>query len=226
MVMKQNAATYRANRATGLWAVTICLVCFGLWGCDPTSPPASEPEPAAKAAAAKPEAAENVVAVARAFPASYYAGGHELQTTYAAMEGKPAPKVKLVEWMNGEVTEADREGKIVVIDIWATWCAPCITQIPHNNAIASKYADRGVLVIGICSSRSGQEKMAMVAETYGIDYPIAKDIDAEAVAAWSVVLWPTYAVIDRSGNVAALGLMPDAIEKVIDSLLEAEAAAE
>src|SRR5258706_12439911 len=68
----------------------------------------------------------------------------ELYERAMAMLDKPAPKLTLTEWEGTAVNAQAMKGKIVLIDFWATWCGPCIAQIPHANAIAKKYADQGV----------------------------------------------------------------------------------
>ncbi|NBC10132.1 MAG: redoxin domain-containing protein [Planctomycetes bacterium] len=162
----------------------------------------------------------------REFPNDWYWGKAEQQAKHAAMEGKPAPELVLSDWKNGEVTAEDMDGKIVVVDFWATWCGPCLAAVPHNNEIAEKYAEEGVIVIGVCGSSSGQEKMEATAEKHNMQYPIAKDATQQSAENWSVMWWPTYGVIDRSGKLRALGLKPHSVDKVIDKLLEAEADAE
>jgi thiol-disulfide isomerase/thioredoxin len=143
-----------------------------------------------------------------------------------ALVGKPAPPLKLTDWVNGEVTEADMKGKVVVVDVWATWCGPCIASIPHNNEIMEKYKDKGVLVVGVCSSKNGQDKMADVAKDKGMKYPTGKDSQLQAQNDWNVMFYPTYAVVDRSGKVRAIGLTPDGVEKVVEKLVEEKATAD
>ncbi|HJN90139.1 MAG TPA: TlpA disulfide reductase family protein, partial [Verrucomicrobiota bacterium] len=64
------------------------------------------------------------------------------RATVTGLHGKPAPKLALSQWLNTKGGKApDTEGKIVVLDFWATWCGPCIASIPKTNKLRRKYAD-------------------------------------------------------------------------------------
>lgn len=139
--------------------------------------------------------------------------------------GKPAPAITLTGWMNGEVTPADMKGKVVVVDIWATWCGPCIRSIPHNNELVEKFGEKGLVLIGVCSSGNGQEKMEQVAQEKGIKYPVGKDASLKVEKDWKVGFYPTYAVIDRNGKVRAIGLTPKGVDTVVEKLLAESASA-
>jgi len=77
------------------------------------------------------------------------------------------------------------------------------------------------MIIGVCGSGSGQEKMEQVAEDLDIQYPIAKDYTLESAQDWRVMWWPTYGVIDRHGKLRALGLIKkEGIEQVVKTLLK------
>jgi thiol-disulfide isomerase/thioredoxin len=134
-----------------------------------------------------------------------------------AMLKKPAPALDLSEWHGNAVAGAGLKGKIVLIDFWATWCGPCLAQIPHANAMAKKYADKGVVVFGACCSR-GADRMANTATDRKMEYPTGKLNDKDT-AAWHIAFWPTYAIIDREGKLRAIGLEPEYVEKVLDELL-------
>lgn len=154
------------------------------------------------------------------YPRDWFWGNDEQRVTHDAMIGQPAPEIKLTDWINGEVTAESMKGKIVVVDIWATWCGPCIRSIPHNNEVMEHYAKDGVIVVGVCGSNSGQERLQEVAEEHGIKFPVGKDSTFEVAEAWNTMWWPTYAVVDRNNIVRAVGLKPSHVEEVIDSILE------
>jgi cytochrome c biogenesis protein CcmG/thiol:disulfide interchange protein DsbE len=147
-----------------------------------------------------------------------YWGKEDTWKEHSQLLGKPMPKLELSNWINSEVKPADMKGKIIVVDYWATWCGQCIASIPHNNKVAKHYADKGVLVIGACGG-GGEEKLEATAKQHGIEYPAAK-VSEKSTEAWHVQWWPTYAVVDRNGNIRAIGIKPDYVEQVVDALLK------
>lgn len=149
-----------------------------------------------------------------------YWGKEDTWAIHGKMLGKPMPKLQLTDWVDekNKLSADDMKGKIVVVDYWATWCGPCIASIPHNNEVAKEYADKGVVLVGACGG-GGEEKMGDVAKKHDIQYPVAK-VSAESTKAWNVKWWPTYAVVDRKGNIRAIGIKPAFVDKVVDALLE------
>ena len=135
------------------------------------------------------------------------------------MIGKPMPPLDLTEWYGDELKPKDYQGKILVIDFWATWCRPCIMAMAHNKELAEKYKDKGVVFLGVCTSSRGQERMAKVAEAQKLNYPQGRDPHLKSEAAWHVMWYPTYAIVDAKGIVRGQGLMPQFIEQAIDQLL-------
>jgi thiol-disulfide isomerase/thioredoxin len=138
---------------------------------------------------------------------------------HAALEGKPMPAIQVADWMNGQVTPADMKGKVVLVDFYATWCGPCMASIPHNNELLKKYKDQGLVIVGVCTNKRGQEDMEATVNERGIEYPTAKDPQLLSQAAWHVHYYPTYAVVDRKGIVRIIGLQPDYVETVVQKLL-------
>ncbi len=142
------------------------------------------------------------------------------------MVGKPAPELSLTDFRNvedGSFTNESFKGKITIVDIWATWCGPCIAAIPKNNKLYEDYKDQGVVVLGVTTS-SGQENLDKLLEEHPISYPLAKDPDTKTLEAWKASFFPTYYVVDRDGIVRGVALTPDSLEDVVKMLLEEDAA--
>ncbi len=141
------------------------------------------------------------------------------RTPHAALEGKPMPPLDLTGWVNGQVKPEDMKGKVVIVDFYATWCGPCMAAIPHNNELLKKYKDKGLVIVGVCTNKRGQEKMDQTVKERGIEYPTARDSKLKSQEAWAVHYYPTYAVVDRKGIVRIIGLQPEHVEAVVKKLL-------
>jgi thiol-disulfide isomerase/thioredoxin len=63
--------------------------------------------------------------------------------------GKPAPPISARDVDGKPVSLAELEGKVILIDFWATWCPPCVAAIPVLDAMAQKYRDRGFVILGV-----------------------------------------------------------------------------
>jgi thiol-disulfide isomerase/thioredoxin len=143
----------------------------------------------------------------------------QARATQSALEGKPMPSLDLAGWVNGQVKPAEMKGKVVVVDFYATWCGPCMAAIPHNNELLKKYKDKGLVIVGVCTSKRGQDKMEQTVKDRGITYPTARDPELASEKAWHVHYYPTYAIVDRKGTVRIIGLKPNYVEEVVSKLL-------
>lgn len=129
-----------------------------------------------------------------------------------------------------ELPFADLAGDILVVDFWGTWCAPCITEIPHYNALHADYADKGVRLIGIThESGTADEVLAWMASDpkYHMDYPLVMSNDALFEAFGPVYGFPTTLLIDPEGTIVKrwIGASPNKSEQLrelLDGMLAGE----
>ena len=91
---------------------------------------------------------------------------------------------------------------------------------PYNNALAEKYADQDVVVIGVCAAR-GSEKLEATVTKYDIQYPVAID-NGTTVKAYRVNGYPDYHIIDRSGKVIIADCKNKSVAAAIEMLLAEE----
>ena len=158
-----------------------------------------------------------VLAAAALAPLSKPAGAQTLKV------GSPAPALSVRTWVKGAPLERLEQGKMYVIEFWATWCGPCKVEIPHFVEFQRKYKDRGFTVIGL-SVDDTLEQLKPFAEQYQMNYPVLLGIGNEAIQEAYGPIWglPTAFVISRDGKICKkhMGLKTKAeFEKDILALL-------
>ncbi|HEX7072000.1 MAG TPA: TlpA disulfide reductase family protein [Rhodothermales bacterium] len=121
----------------------------------------------------------------------------------------PAPDFSLKTLEGAQFALADHRGEVVLLNFWATWCGPCIVEIPDLQELHETYADSGLTVVGV-SVEEGEEDLVrdFVAEM-AMTYPVIVDIEM-ADTYGGVYGLPTTFVIDKNGQIVerVIGLFP------------------
>jgi len=133
--------------------------------------------------------------------------------------GFPAPDFTVKDADGGDLSLSSLQGKIVVLDFWASWCGPCRDELPHVEQVAKDYADRGVVVIGIDRDRN-EGAFTGAVSYFGLTYRQVFDgADGEVSSLYRVSGIPMSYLIDREGIIRGKSLRGDDLKKGIDQLL-------
>jgi len=132
--------------------------------------------------------------------------------------GLPLPPLEVDGWINTEkpLTAADLQGKIVLVDYWATWCGPCMRSMPEIIRFNKQHQELGVKVVGFTSENGPavQHVKNYVESKDGIDWPIAYGAGL-VYQKMGIEGIPTYVLYDRTGTSVWGGHTLDGIEQYV-----------
>jgi cytochrome c biogenesis protein CcmG/thiol:disulfide interchange protein DsbE len=121
--------------------------------------------------------------------------------TLAAMHGSPAPELHLTDWINTDGVSLEQlHGNVVLLDFWGVWCGPCRALTPQLVQLHERYADDGLVIVGIHTANAAERAPAYVRE-HGVPYAIGFDMEGTTREAYKVDGYPDLYLVDRSGRI-------------------------
>jgi thiol-disulfide isomerase/thioredoxin len=141
-----------------------------------------------------------------------------------SFKGKPAPAFSLVNAQGKKVSLADYKGRPVLVNFWATWCAPCKLEMPWFEEFRGKYKDQGFEVLGIAEDDATKDEIVKTALKAGVSYPILLTDNKVANLYGGIDQLPTSFYVDKTGTVLeeTIGLAPkDEVEANIKKIIGA-----
>ena len=152
---------------------------------------------------------------------------HEIiAQVFASSVGGMAPDFSLLNLENKQVHLSDFKGKYVLLDFWATWCNPCIKEIPNLVNIKEEFKDKPFEIISICidkNSKSSVKSWQRIIEKFnGYSWVQLYDTEGkETRRKYNIQHFPTLLLIDPSGEIVEAGnhLRGENISRVIKGYL-------
>lgn len=122
---------------------------------------------------------------------------------YAGQTSGPAPDFTLKSNAGENLRLAEQRGNVVMLNFWASWCAPCRQEMPHLNALNIRYESLGLKLYGInVDENQGDAKKAIA--DLKVAFPVLFDSANQVAELFKVDAMPTTIIIDRDGNVRHL----------------------
>jgi thiol-disulfide isomerase/thioredoxin len=128
------------------------------------------------------------------------------------------------EDLQGRVWDYERmQGQVVLIDFWATWCGPCIDELPYLKTAYQRHADDGFEIVGVSLDGPDRDAFRDWLDEHDVTWPQiheGKQFDSRLAREFGVTSIPSSLLIDRSGEVVATNLrgprLVQAVERAVD----------
>jgi peroxiredoxin len=114
----------------------------------------------------------------------------------------------IIQDLNGKaVSLEDYRGKIVFLNFWATWCPPCLLEMPSMEKLHTQFKNKDFAILAI-DLQEDPDKVRSFKERFQLNFPILLDADASVAAAYGIISIPTTYLVDRNGYLVGGALGP------------------
>ena len=117
--------------------------------------------------------------------------------------GMQAPDFTLRN-LNGNLERlSEFKDKVIILNFWATWCAPCLEEMPAFEKLYRRYRSQGLTVIAVSLDKGDTSKVAKFVDEHSLTFPVLLDLDGIAERIYPSFTIPFTYVIDKKGRIAA-----------------------
>lgn len=114
-------------------------------------------------------------------------------------KGLPAPALQAKDLAGRRWDLAALQGRAVLVNFWATWCPPCLAELPSMQALADQHGPDRLVVLCV-NVRESAAKVARFVQTTGLRLPVLLDADGAITQAWNVNVFPTSVLVGADGQ--------------------------
>ncbi len=136
------------------------------------------------------------------FAATLAASVHPLSAAeLKRWEGKPAaPPIDLLNVDGTPFSLQQLRGKVVLVNFWATWCEPCITEMPSLQQLREQLMASGFEVLAV-NYQEGPARINSFVQKMNLTLPVVRDTDGSVARNWGARIFPASYLVDRAGNI-------------------------
>lgn len=137
--------------------------------------------------------------------------------------GDKAPTISITSWIKNVPENKDLQGKFIVLDFWATWCAPCLETVPHMNKLVEKNKARQNLVF-LAITDENKEKVDQILQRvpYTFSAAVVNDVTRRALDGFQIKEIPTCVIIDDNRRIQWIGHPSNLNNEIIEKILNRE----
>jgi peroxiredoxin len=157
------------------------------------------------------------VIVAAIVFAVYFRGTTAPPSGPAALAGQQAPSFTVPQLGGGSSELAAHRGRVLVMNLWATWCPPCRAEMPDLQRLYESYKNKNVDVLGVDQGESAA-RVGAFAKSLGIHYPILLDQDQQYGRVYAALGLPTTIIVDPQGVVTRAFDGPLSYSQMVDAI--------
>ena len=117
--------------------------------------------------------------------------------------GFKAPAFTARNLRGQRVQLADHMGKVVILNLWATWCGPCRVEMPGMENLYRRYRAQGLEILAVSLDKGSSDKVKTFADEYRLSFPVWLDSDRQVESRYHTLTIPTTFVIDKQGMIVA-----------------------
>lgn len=148
------------------------------------------------------------------------------ERTLRAYTGNPSPPVLQLKNLQGNNVDLNNfRGKVVLVNFWASWCPPCVHEMPSMQRLSDRLSGKPFKILAVNMAEDDNTVKKFLQEKVNVRFTILMDRDGKALTRWKVFAFPTSYVIDRKGKIrlalfGAIDWMQDDVLLKINRLMD------